>query len=85
MLVHFQKWPKATVTEILWQNYLYKIDKGAGNKIKKIIAVCVLFLIKLRWPKIRTNVFMIHYIISMLRCLDHSVKITTRLECKCLF
>ena len=50
MLVHFQKWPKATVTEILWQNYLYKIDKGPGNKIKKIIAVCVLFLIKLRWP-----------------------------------
>ena len=50
MLVHFQKWPKATVTEKLWPKYLYKIDKGAGNKIKKIIAVCVLFLIKLRWP-----------------------------------
>ena len=50
MLVHFQKWPKATVTEILWQNYLHKIYKGAGNKIKKIVAVCFLFLIKLRWP-----------------------------------
>ena len=50
-----------------------------------ITAVCVLFLIKLQWPKIRTNVFMIHHIISMLHCLDHSVKITTRLECKCLF
>ena len=40
-----------------------------------ITAVCVLFLIKLQWPKIRTNVFMIHHIISMLHCLDHSVKL----------
>ena len=50
-----------------------------------ITAVCVLFLIIIISCDGPTNVFIIHQIISILHCLDHSVKITTRLECKCLF